>query len=91
MCACVYVCARVLLLDAVVVQPWFLSVVFANTLWLVALAQYVYITFLGYSGAPSSTHTQRESVCVCVCVSVSVSVSVSVCLCECVCVFVQAI
>ena len=84
MCACVYVCARVLLLDAVVVQPWFLSVVFANTLWLVALAQYVYITFLGYSGAPSSTHTQRESVCVCV------SVCLCLCLCLCLCVCVSA-
>jgi len=30
-------------------QEWFISTVFGNTLWLVALSYYVYITFLGYS------------------------------------------
>ncbi|EGD73119.1 hypothetical protein PTSG_04832 [Salpingoeca rosetta] len=41
-----------ILLVGVVTKPWFLSVVLANTLWLIALTQYVYITFLGYSALP---------------------------------------
>jgi len=30
-------------------RDWFISTVFGNTLWLVALSYYIYITFLGYS------------------------------------------
>lgn len=30
-------------------KPWFISTMFGNTLWLVALSYYIYITFLGYS------------------------------------------
>ena len=29
-------------------QPWFIATVFGNTLWLVAIGYYLYITFLGY-------------------------------------------
>ena len=34
-------------------QDWFASVVVADTLWLLAVSAYIYITFLGYSGAPN--------------------------------------
>ncbi|XP_047104337.1 protein unc-50 homolog A [Schistocerca piceifrons] len=30
-------------------QPWFVARLFGNTLWLIALGYYIYITFLGYS------------------------------------------
>jgi len=30
-------------------RDWFISTMFGNTLWLVALSYYIYITFLGYS------------------------------------------
>ena len=30
-------------------RDWFISTMFGNTLWLVALGYYIYITFLGYS------------------------------------------
>lgn len=33
-------------------RAWFVATLFGNTLWLVALAYYVYITFLGYSALP---------------------------------------
>jgi len=33
------------------------SLICANTLWLAAIAHYVYITFLGYTMLPSSRHT----------------------------------
>merc|ERR1719445_1132903 len=29
-------------------QPWFIATLFGNTLWLVAIGYYLYITFLGY-------------------------------------------
>lgn len=34
-----------------------LSVMFTNTLWLMALVQYLYMTFLGYTVLPSMTGT----------------------------------
>jgi hypothetical protein len=30
-------------------REWFVATLFGNSLWLVAIAYYVYITFLGYS------------------------------------------
>ncbi|XP_039288237.1 protein unc-50 homolog [Nilaparvata lugens] len=33
-------------------HDWFLSRLFGNTLWLIAIGQYVYITFLGYTCLP---------------------------------------
>jgi len=30
-------------------RDWFISTMFGNTLWLIALSYYIYITFLGYS------------------------------------------
>jgi len=30
-------------------HEWFVSRLFGNTLWLVALGYYIYVTFLGYS------------------------------------------
>eukprot|EP00043_Microstomoeca_roanoka_P000973 m.30270 g.30270 ORF g.30270 m.30270 type:complete len:258 (+) comp10591_c0_seq1:258-1031(+) len=47
---------QIILIKAVL-QPWFLSVVLADTLWLLALAQYCYITFLGYSALPFLKNT----------------------------------
>lgn len=35
--------------NAVISQDWFISRLFGNTLWLLAIGYYVYITFLGYS------------------------------------------
>ncbi len=29
-------------------RPWFIATLFGNTLWLVAIGYYLYITFLGY-------------------------------------------
>merc|ERR1711910_220659 len=34
---------------AVIEREWFFSTMFGNTLWLIALSYYIYITFLGYS------------------------------------------
>lgn len=34
-----------------------LSVMFTNSLWLLSLVYYVYITFLGYTALPSITNT----------------------------------
>jgi len=34
---------------ALIERDWFISTMFGNTLWLVALGYYIYITFLGYS------------------------------------------
>eukprot|EP00092_Neocalanus_flemingeri_P038973 GFUD01042427.1.p1 GENE.GFUD01042427.1~~GFUD01042427.1.p1 ORF type:complete len:282 (-),score=52.56 GFUD01042427.1:74-919(-) len=34
---------------ALIERDWFISTMFGNTLWLVALSYYIYITFLGYS------------------------------------------
>jgi len=39
-------------------HEWFISRLFGNTLWLIALGYYVYITFLGYSGLPILKNTQ---------------------------------
>eukprot|EP00049_Salpingoeca_infusionum_P000938 m.43784 g.43784 ORF g.43784 m.43784 type:complete len:250 (-) comp10795_c1_seq2:1240-1989(-) len=41
----------------VIAQPWFLSALLANTLWLVALTYYIYVTFLGYSALPFLKNT----------------------------------
>ena len=39
--------------DIVVINSnWFLGLVVGNTLWLVAIGYYLYITFLGYNGKP---------------------------------------
>lgn len=32
-----------------IAREWFVSTLFGNTLWAIALGYYVYITFLGYS------------------------------------------
>lgn len=34
---------------ALIERDWFISTMFGNTLWLIALSYYIYITFLGYS------------------------------------------
>lgn len=40
-----------LLTDVVVVSSdWFLGYFVGNTLWLIAIGYYIYITFLGYNG-----------------------------------------
>ena len=39
-----------LIVSLVVSQEWFVSTVAANTLWLVAISYYIYVTFRGYSG-----------------------------------------
>ena len=44
--------ARVLAAAALVAQYDFFSVLLGNTLWLVGLSYYVYITFLGYNALP---------------------------------------
>lgn len=41
-----------LLFSVLINHDWFLSRLFGNTLWFVALGYYVYITFLGYSCLP---------------------------------------
>ncbi|XP_071495345.1 protein unc-50 homolog [Diadema antillarum] len=33
-------------------RDWFFSTLLGNTLWLIALGYYIYITFLGYSALP---------------------------------------
>ncbi|XP_032242170.1 protein unc-50 homolog isoform X2 [Nematostella vectensis] len=38
-------------------HPWFISRFIGNTLWLIALVYYVYITFLGYSALPFLKNT----------------------------------
>lgn len=32
-----------------IAQPWFISVLFGNTLYMLAVGYYIYITFLGYN------------------------------------------
>ncbi|GAB6029108.1 Protein unc-50 A [Chamberlinius hualienensis] len=39
-------------------HEWFISRLFGNTLWLIALGYYIYITFLGYSCLPILKNTQ---------------------------------
>lgn len=41
-----------LFLIKVIARDWFISAVIADTMWLVAISYYVYITFLGYSALP---------------------------------------
>ncbi|EDQ91693.1 uncharacterized protein MONBRDRAFT_19514 [Monosiga brevicollis MX1] len=50
-------CIQIALIS-VVSQPWFISVVLADTLWLLALVYYIYITFLGYSSLPFLHRTE---------------------------------
>ncbi|XP_014674197.1 PREDICTED: protein unc-50 homolog isoform X2 [Priapulus caudatus] len=43
----------------IAVEPdWFLPKLFGNTLWLIAIGYYIYITFLGYSALPLLHKTQ---------------------------------
>lgn len=35
-----------------IAQDWFISAFIADSLWLVATAYYIYITYLGYKGEP---------------------------------------
>lgn len=44
-------------LSAVMSSQNIISVLFTNTLWLMALVQYLYLTFLGYTVLPSMTGT----------------------------------
>lgn len=39
-------------------HDWFISRLFGNSLWLLALGYYIYITFLGYSALPILRNTQ---------------------------------
>lgn len=39
-------------------HSWFVSRLFGNTLWLIAISYYIYITFLGYSALPILKSTQ---------------------------------
>lgn len=39
-------------------QDWFISRFVGNTLWLIAIGYYIYITFLGYSALPILENTQ---------------------------------
>lgn len=39
-------------------KPWFFATLFGNTLWLVALGYYIYITFLGYNSLPILQNTK---------------------------------
>jgi len=39
-------------------RDWFFSRLFGNTLWLIAISYYIYITFLGYSSLPFLKKTQ---------------------------------
>lgn len=46
----VQVSANILwILSAIINKDWFFSRVFGNTIWLLALSYYIYITFLGYN------------------------------------------
>ena len=36
--------------SVIIDHPWFISRFIGNSLWLIALVYYIYITFLGYSG-----------------------------------------
>lgn len=45
-------------LNAFIYPDYFLSRVFGNTLWLLAIGYYIYITFLGYSSLPFLKKTQ---------------------------------
>ncbi|GLH02761.1 Protein unc-50 homolog [Gryllus bimaculatus] len=38
--------------NVLISQEWFISRFFGNTLWLIALGYYIYVTFLGYSCLP---------------------------------------
>eukprot|EP00730_Choanoeca_flexa_P014618 TRINITY_DN6457_c0_g1_i1.p1 TRINITY_DN6457_c0_g1~~TRINITY_DN6457_c0_g1_i1.p1 ORF type:complete len:259 (+),score=34.97 TRINITY_DN6457_c0_g1_i1:81-857(+) len=42
---------QIILIKAIA-QPYFMSALLADTLWLIALTYYIYITFLGYSALP---------------------------------------
>ncbi|XP_059468552.1 protein unc-50 homolog [Neocloeon triangulifer] len=48
----------VLLYHVFIAQPWFISLLFGNTLYLMAVGYYIYITFLGYSCLPILQNTQ---------------------------------
>lgn len=60
--------------DVVVINSdWFLGYFVGNTLWLIAIGYYLYITFLGYSGksqpvALFSATVEQQRMCVAVCV-----------------------
>ncbi|XP_070554308.1 protein unc-50 homolog A-like [Ptychodera flava] len=43
---------QLFLLKPVIAHDWFISYFLGNTLWLIALSYYIYITFLGYSALP---------------------------------------
>ncbi|XP_060597454.1 protein unc-50 homolog A-like [Ruditapes philippinarum] len=45
-------------LHSVINQDWFVGRFFGNTLWLVAICYYIYITFLGYSALPFLKNTR---------------------------------
>ncbi|KAL4230049.1 Protein unc-50 [Mactra antiquata] len=45
-------------LHPVINQEWFLGRLFGNTLWLIAISYYIYITFLGYSALPFLKNTR---------------------------------
>jgi len=45
-------------LNAVILQDWFVSVLLGNTFWLFAIGYYIYITFLGYSSLPFLKKTE---------------------------------
>jgi len=48
----------ILLYHAVIGQPWTISMVLGNTIWLIALGYYNYVTFLGFSCLPQLRSTR---------------------------------
>lgn len=53
--SCVLFC--VFFLDLVMISSdWFLGYFVGNTLWLIAIGYYLYITFLGYNGKYPAHH-----------------------------------
>lgn len=48
----------ILLYHAVIGRDWTISTVLGNTLWLIAIGYYIYITFLGYSCLPQLRSTR---------------------------------
>lgn len=49
---------QLVFLHPIIIQDWFLGRFVGNTLWLIAVGYYIYITFLGYSALPFLKNTR---------------------------------
>lgn len=61
------VCCFVCFLDLVMISSdWFLGYFVGNTLWLIAIGYYLYITFLGYNGKYPAHHNAHNWCAACI-------------------------